>query len=421
MMTLPYTPLPAGVRHAEEDGPLAEALDGHAGRLLLAAQPGRAGLRRRSAGLRSPTSSSAAARCRSRSRTGSRAEGARALERRGRRRAVPRRRRRTASTVPRRSPGRRRRATTRSSARSARGSSAPARALGHGGLAAAEAANAAAALGGRPVLAARVSEGDPRERHRGVSHHTRTVLDLCLARSSSPGRRRTPRAGEEAAPACRSRTWAAARTRTRRSSAAAYAAGRRWPGSLRQLTARSRTSRRRSADRAGQRRERDARRQRARCGATRDDARALADEALERPTTRRGDARQLDAISSRGSAAASTSSRCTTSSRGSSTCRGSRRSGTPAGSAGSASRTTRRPRSPSSSERCVRGGSRRSSCRSTRSSARASGRCSRSAAELGVAVIVMRPLGDGRAGRACRRQAPSALARSASRRGRRRC
>ena len=52
--------------------------------------------------------------------------------------------------------------------------------LGHGGLAAAEAANAATALGGRPVVAARVSEGDPRERHRGLSHHTRAVLGLCL-------------------------------------------------------------------------------------------------------------------------------------------------------------------------------------------------------------------------------------------------
>ena len=52
--------------------------------------------------------------------------------------------------------------------------------LGHGGLAAAAAANAALALGGRPVLAVRVSEADPRERHLGVSHHTRAVLDLCL-------------------------------------------------------------------------------------------------------------------------------------------------------------------------------------------------------------------------------------------------
>jgi hypothetical protein len=52
--------------------------------------------------------------------------------------------------------------------------------LGHGGVAAAEAANAAAALGGRPVLAARASSADPRERHRGVSHHTRAVLALAL-------------------------------------------------------------------------------------------------------------------------------------------------------------------------------------------------------------------------------------------------
>jgi len=53
-------------------------------------------------------------------------------------------------------------------------------ALGHGGLAAAEAANAAAALGGRPILAVRVSKGDPRPRHRGVSHHVQAVLSLCL-------------------------------------------------------------------------------------------------------------------------------------------------------------------------------------------------------------------------------------------------
>ena len=53
-------------------------------------------------------------------------------------------------------------------------------ALGHGGVATAEAANAARALGGTPILAVRVSFGDPRERHQGVSHHTRAVLDLCL-------------------------------------------------------------------------------------------------------------------------------------------------------------------------------------------------------------------------------------------------
>jgi hypothetical protein len=52
--------------------------------------------------------------------------------------------------------------------------------LGHGGLAAAEAANTASALQGSPVLAVRVSGGDPRERHQGVSHHTRAVVELCI-------------------------------------------------------------------------------------------------------------------------------------------------------------------------------------------------------------------------------------------------
>jgi hypothetical protein len=52
--------------------------------------------------------------------------------------------------------------------------------LGHGGVAAAQAANAASALGGRPVLAVRVSEADRRARHRGVSHHSRAALELCL-------------------------------------------------------------------------------------------------------------------------------------------------------------------------------------------------------------------------------------------------
>jgi hypothetical protein len=52
--------------------------------------------------------------------------------------------------------------------------------FGHGGLAVAEAANAASALDGRPVIVARVSNRDERERHRGVSHHTRAALRLCL-------------------------------------------------------------------------------------------------------------------------------------------------------------------------------------------------------------------------------------------------
>lgn len=53
-------------------------------------------------------------------------------------------------------------------------------AFGHGAIAAAEAANAASALGGRSVLAVRYSDADERVRHRGVSHHTRAALGLCL-------------------------------------------------------------------------------------------------------------------------------------------------------------------------------------------------------------------------------------------------
>jgi uncharacterized protein DUF3866 len=53
--------------------------------------------------------------------------------------------------------------------------------FGHGAVSLAEAANVASALGGRPVLAARMSGADPRERHRGLSHHTEAVLDLALA------------------------------------------------------------------------------------------------------------------------------------------------------------------------------------------------------------------------------------------------
>ncbi len=46
---------------------------------------------------------------------------------------------------------------------------------GFSGVAAGEAVNAAAVLGGRPVASLRVSFADPRERHRGVSHHSRTA------------------------------------------------------------------------------------------------------------------------------------------------------------------------------------------------------------------------------------------------------
>ena len=53
-------------------------------------------------------------------------------------------------------------------------------ALGHGGLAVSDAANAAAALGGRAIVVVRYSGRDPRERHGGVSHHTRSALRLIL-------------------------------------------------------------------------------------------------------------------------------------------------------------------------------------------------------------------------------------------------
>ena len=55
---------------------------------------------------------------------------------------------------------------------------------GFSGVAAGEAINAVAALGGRPVAALRVSEADPRERHRGVSHHSLTSYGrVALARA----------------------------------------------------------------------------------------------------------------------------------------------------------------------------------------------------------------------------------------------
>jgi hypothetical protein len=59
-------------------------------------------------------------------------------------------------------------------------------ALGHGGLVALDTAHAALALGAPTLLVARMSEADPRERHRGLSHHTRTVRDLLLAPVTVP-------------------------------------------------------------------------------------------------------------------------------------------------------------------------------------------------------------------------------------------
>jgi hypothetical protein len=55
--------------------------------------------------------------------------------------------------------------------------------LGTTALDAVTALDMAAALGGRPVLAQRMSSADPRDRHRGVSHHTSTILDLVARRA----------------------------------------------------------------------------------------------------------------------------------------------------------------------------------------------------------------------------------------------
>jgi Protein of unknown function (DUF3866) len=47
--------------------------------------------------------------------------------------------------------------------------------------------NAAAALGGRPVPALRISAADPRERHQGLSHHSLTILrDVCRVETNVP-------------------------------------------------------------------------------------------------------------------------------------------------------------------------------------------------------------------------------------------
>ncbi len=53
--------------------------------------------------------------------------------------------------------------------------------FGHGGMAALDSAHAALALRLPTILSPRLSSADPRERHRGLSHHTATVLDLLLA------------------------------------------------------------------------------------------------------------------------------------------------------------------------------------------------------------------------------------------------
>jgi hypothetical protein len=54
-------------------------------------------------------------------------------------------------------------------------------AYGHGGMAALDSAHAALSLGLPTIISPRLSSGDPRKRHLGLSHHTRAVLELLLA------------------------------------------------------------------------------------------------------------------------------------------------------------------------------------------------------------------------------------------------
>jgi Protein of unknown function (DUF3866) len=76
---------------------------------------------------------------------------------------------------------------------------------GFSGVAAGEAVNAAAILGGRPVASLRVSFADPRTRHQGVSHHSQTAygrVALAAADVVLPGLpgRRGERVASDAAP-----------------------------------------------------------------------------------------------------------------------------------------------------------------------------------------------------------------------------
>ncbi len=123
--------------------------------------------------------------------------------------AVARRRRASRARAPDRARHRRRRPTAASTRRSARsGRSTPlldgwagrrssagrapgilgsATSYGHGGMAALDSAHAALALHLPTLLSPRISSSDPRPRHRGLSHHTATVLELLLGLGADPG------------------------------------------------------------------------------------------------------------------------------------------------------------------------------------------------------------------------------------------
>lgn len=58
--------------------------------------------------------------------------------------------------------------------------------LGHGGIAALDTAHASLAIGLPTLISPRLSSADPRERHKLVSHHTLTVLELLLGAVEIP-------------------------------------------------------------------------------------------------------------------------------------------------------------------------------------------------------------------------------------------
>jgi hypothetical protein len=59
-------------------------------------------------------------------------------------------------------------------------------AYGHGGMAALDAAHAGLSLGAGVALSPRLSAGDPRPRHQGLSHHSQAVMTLLLGPVNIP-------------------------------------------------------------------------------------------------------------------------------------------------------------------------------------------------------------------------------------------
>ena len=64
---------------------------------------------------------------------------------------------------------------------------------GYTGVAAGEALNAVGTLGGRGIAALRVSDADPRPRHRGISHHSATAYGRVRGEDQSAARYRVMR------------------------------------------------------------------------------------------------------------------------------------------------------------------------------------------------------------------------------------